>query len=205
MHAIVGVIHKKDIDVASLFHRYLYDNEDNLTENFYMSKEDALKEFQNEIDTLLEKTKELEEDSSIVDTLKEMKKLNTDKEKIEYYMNNCLYGKYFYSEKEGVVYELINEYGQCDWFVIGGRWNNSLYDFYGNGHNTISLREYNINNSNSLRCPYGYVLDYLDDYNMYIDVTEEEWNEELNKAKQYMEKIELEDDELYLTIVDMHM
>lgn len=204
MHAIVTVIHKEDVCVESMFERYLYDNDTYYELQEFASKEEAFKDLERRAKTYRENaTNENLPDNSrdmYKRFVEEIEALDTDEKKIEWYLEDN--GSCSYNEEKEMFYETYNPWGYCDWYVIGGRWADSLVDYNGEGHNTLALKEFNRYNKESLQCPYGYVLNYRDDDYLYDTVDDKEWDQLLADAFTFMEQT---GEELYITLVDIHM
>ena len=145
MHAIVTVIHKEDVCVESMFERYLYDNDTYYELQEFASKEEAFKDLERRVKTYRENVMNENLPDNSRDMYKrfveEIEALDTDEKKIEWYLEDN--GSCSYNEEKEMFYETYNPWGYCDWYVIGGRWADSLVDYNGEGHNTLALKEFN--------------------------------------------------------------
>lgn len=203
MHAIVTVIHKEDVEVDYLFEKYLYDNERYYERNKMASKEQAIESIESRMAMYKQKIADPATPENSKDLyanyVKEMMELDTEEKMLDWfaYDNN-----YHYDEEAEEFYETYNPYGYCDWYVLGGRWAGSLVDYNGEGHDTIALKDFNQHNKQSLQCPYAYLLDYKDDDYLHDDVDDVEWSNVLDEARTHAEQT---GEELYITLVDIHM
>lgn len=187
MHAIIAVIHEKDVNVESFFERYLYDNEEYFEKNLIGSKEEILE--------ILSEQRKNSNGTEWADHYDNM----TDKERIKDYCNDY----YFQLDYDGNIYENSNPYGECDWYEIGGRWSGMLIDYSGNSHDSLRLLDFNYDNMESIKTVYGYVLNYDDDvcYDLQIDESKDSFKNKLKEARNYGEQNNID---LYITLVDIH-
>lgn len=183
MHAIISVIHREGLNVEEYFQQFLYDNPEFYEHNLVLFREDALEQLKQQADA-----------NPDTDWTKEYNS-QTDDERIASFCEDYNY----IVEENGDIYEDYNPNGFCDWYVIGGRWDNSFIDFNNQGHNTIRLNDFN--RIESLDCPYGCVLEYDGDNIITEDMDVKDWNEQIEKAKIYGEQNSID---LYMTIVDIH-
>lgn len=191
IHAIVAVIHRPKVNIDNLFSRYLYDNID------YFEVEEEY-DF-GQVEDLIEKELEgydPEEESNYRKTFCENLKNSTGLDRIRAYAD-----WYGYDLKQDSIVRCGNPEGWCDWYVIGGRWENSLMDFGGNGHNSLRAQDIDLSNPNCLVQPYKVIEDYIGGYEM-LDGEGDGFKESLQKAIKWSEANE---QEVYVTIVDMHM
>lgn len=192
MHCIIGVIHEKDLNVEEFCYRFLYDNE----EYFEIEEEISFDELPEYINKEIETIESLEEQEWRKDFLKILKE-GTDKEKIDAYAD---YYKYDVDIENNRIYYMRNPYGECDWFTIGGRWSGELKDLDGNGLNCIKVREINLSNPETLPCGlYGIIRQYKDED--WIDYDNISFQDEVENALQWSD---IHDEELWMTLVDMH-
>lgn len=203
MHAIVTVIHKEHAEVDYLFEKYLYDNERYYERNKMASKQEAIDHIEQRMAMYKQKIADpaTPEDSKGIyaNYVKEMMALDTEEKILDWFAED---NNYYYDEEAEEFYETYNPYGYCDWYVLGGRWSGSLVDYNGEGHDTIALKDFNPHNKESLQCPYAYLLDYRDDDYLYDDVTDLQWSNVLEEARTFAEQT---GEELYITLVDIHM
>lgn len=192
MHCIIGVIHEEDLNVEEFCYRFLYDNE----EYFEIEEEISFDELPEYINKEIETIESLEEQEWRKDFLKILKE-GTDKEKIDAYAD---YYGYDVDIENNRIYYMRNPYGECDWFTIGGRWNGELKDLDGNGLNCIKVREINLSNPETLPCGlYGIIRQYKDED--WIDYDNISFQDEVENALQWSD---IHDEELWMTLVDMH-
>lgn len=192
MHCIIGVIHEKDLNVEEFCYRFLYDNE----EYFEIEEEISFDELPEYINKEIETIESLEEQEWRKDFLKILKE-GTDKEKIDAYAD---YYRYDVDIENNRIYYMRNPYGECDWFTIGGRWSGELKDLDGNGLNCIKVREINLSNPETLPCGlYGIIRQYKDED--WIDYDNISFQDEVENALQWSD---IHDEELWMTLVDMH-
>lgn len=201
MHAIIAVIHEDPIFNENDFSKFCWDNEDyHEAEYLTESLEESLKKVDEYEQLLREEIQNSAWGETSKKTLDELLSLESNMDRVRFYASQ----EYVEVDDEGRLYENHNPIGFCDWFTVGGRWDNSLYDFNGQGHNTLLVTDFNPVNPNSLKAPYGVVREYLGEE--YLDEGEEfgdgkEWDEILSAAKEYMERKEIP---LYITLVDIH-
>lgn len=192
MHCIIGVIHEKDLNVEEFCYRFLFDNE----EYFEIEEEISFNELPEYINKEIETIESLKEQEWRKDFLKTLKE-GTDKEKIDAYAD---YYGYDVDIENNRIYRMGNPYGECDWFTIGGRWSGGLKDLDGNSLNCIKVREINLSNPETLPCGlYGIIRQYNDED--WIDYDNISFNSEIEEAIQWSD---IHDEELWMTLVDMH-
>lgn len=200
MHCIIGVIHQKDLNVEDFCCKFLYDNTDyiEIEEEIPFSE---LREIIEKTVTDMEASYNLKDDKNkwireLVVTLKK----GTDKDKIDAYAD--WYGYQVDPDNNRLIRQ-SNPYGECDWFVTGGRWSGELKDFDGYGHDSLRVQDMNLDNPENLPSGlYGVIRYYKDEE--WVDYDEagyDAFRKEIEDATNWSETHE---EEIYITLVDMH-
>lgn len=194
MHCIIGVFHEKELDVNNYFDRFLYSNIDMYKVVEDISIEEARANIQKEIERL-----------ENINQLPEWELTDWDRRYLEGLKNEetslTTYAEYYdYIIEEDRLVKIFNSDGECDYYIIGGRWDGELVDWDGNHHNTLRIQD--INKEESLKAIYAVVNEYKgDDFFEQIGETKEAFHKCLDEAMQFSESKE---EEVYLTIVDIH-
>ncbi len=205
MHFIVPVIHRRGIDPEEFCYRYLYDNDEAKTEKEYMPTKEVI----NELKWTYESKKENPRPGDN-EWIQRYKTLAND---YDFWNLYCDDNPYYDYDDEG-VYNYYNPIGECDWFVVGGRWSDMLMDCYGNGHTSLPANELNIDHPEGLDFPYAVIKEYLDDDTLHYinndrydtskdqkELGKTEWK---NITKEACNWGELNGETLYITLIDMH-
>lgn len=197
MHALVIAVHEDPVFDETGFSKFCWDNPDYFQRTYHTSSleetKDALVKFREQAQ------KQIEERSKqwYKNALETLDSLKTDREKLEFLANFYCYEL----DDEGRMYEETNPWAFCDWFVIGGRWENILQDCFGETSNTVKLSDFFGFNSEIINAPYGIVSDFLDG-EFLEEVSDEGWADFLDEIRDYSCNNEVD---LYLTAVDIHM
>lgn len=174
MHCIVGLIHTEEQNPDDFFSRFLYNNTDMFTE---------VEEFTRE---------EMIHNATAAGYITG----DNEEEGIQDYANDYGYEKDPTSEQERwVKYE--NPVGMCDWYEIGGRWENALVDYQGNKSDSMQIKY--IKTDESIPELYAYVNAYG-----YDDTFYQEKTDLLSIACEALRWEVLNDEDLVLTLIDMH-
>lgn len=180
MHSAVGVLHKKDLNIEGYMERYLFDNESEYQVTEEYSFQEALdyvnKMFRSgEADFLREYTEPLP-------------RINAFAEEYGYRV-----------DENGGMYRLENPNGECDYFIIGGRFSNDLVDIQGNKTYTCKVKDININNPDTI----SGVASFIDEAsgNDFFDYNLTDMKEIIERGLQVGEDM---GEELFLTLVDIH-
>ncbi len=177
MHYLIIVASDIGDDIDMMMETF---NESNVSEHT-LSKEELLKAFDEDLGWSL---KNAIKDSGYMKKLEE-KKLWSDEDKL----NQMYRGDE--PNKDGSLTRFYNPDGKWDWFKIGGRWENWLNT--STGPSNGSFKRDIIKNED---LPYGILIDGEWTDRDYID--DEEW-----KLK-YNELYDALDDDIHLTVVDIH-
>lgn len=194
MHCIIGVFHEKELDINNYFDRFLYSNIDMYKVVEDISIEEARANIQKEIERL-----------ENINQLPEWELTDWDRRYLEGLRNEetslTTYAEYYdYIIEEDRLVKIFNPDGECDYYIIGGRWDGELVDWDGNHHNTLRIQD--INKEESLKAVYAVVNEYKgDDFFEQMGETKEAFHKYLDEAMQFSESKE---EEVYLTIVDIH-
>lgn len=199
MHAIIAVIHEDPVFNESNFSKFCWDNEEYYERNYIT---DNIEESITKVEEYEKYLRDnINKDMWYGEKLTALLAKESDLDRIKFYAEN----EYQEIDENGCLYEKWNPLGFCDWFVVGGRWANMLYDYNGIGHNTLSLSELNVDNPNSLDHPYGVVKEYLGEEELDTSMEDqngrEGWLRILEEAKNYSSQ---EETPLYITLVDIH-
>ena len=175
MHCIVGVLHTEEQDPDDFFSRFLYNNTDMFEEVESLSRQE------------------------LVDLAIEEGYLQNDEysdDELNNFVDDFGYEKDPTSEQERwVKYE--NPVGMCDWYEIGGRWENALVDYQGNKADSMQIKY--IKTDKSIPELYAYVKAYE-----YDDTFYQEKTDLLSISCEALRWEVLNDEDLVLTLIDMH-
>ena len=173
MHAIVLVAHKKDDDVDNIMYPYLFDSE----EYYEVDEELTLEE--------------------AVEYIKRCDSYNNEASPMENIRDFFDFGT-FYIEGD-YIRSYANPNGYFDYCGVGGRFNNELMDYNGNGRSCIPVDGLNV-----LALSFQKVYAFIDAYSQPISMLEEQCDvmEKYLKVKEWEE---IYAEKIYFTIVDAHM
>lgn len=190
MHAIVAAVHEADIDIESFFYRYLYEN----TDYFEVEEEYSFDEVQDMIESELRNMPADPNDyrKTFYDDLTNKTGLDRIRAYAEWYS---------YELEEDRIVRYGNPYGECDWYVIGGRWENTLIDFAGEGHNTLRVQDINLEHPQCIQNVYKVVNIYKDSDTMEDGGDEKDFRKLVDEAIEWSEHNE---QEVFITLVDIH-
>lgn len=197
MHAIVAVIHQDPNFSEEWFSKFCWDNPEYYEREYQTNSfEDSMDKVNSYISYLKENKRE---DNDWYDrVLTEIMSMETERKKIEFVADQD--GQYV--DDDGRMYEEYNPNGFCDWFTIGGRWNNLLESYGGEKGDTMKLRDFMGFAEPEFDSPYGVVLEYTgEDWLEELGHGREDWFHILNKARDYCDQ---EAQDLYITMVDIH-
>lgn len=200
MHRVIGVIHREKVFNEEYYlDKFLYNND-----NYYeMQEEIDAETLQRLINDDIEEYRSRE--ANLLDE-RRMEYLTMVTNEQDPYVRAHLYADYYeydgVSEDGGVGY-YSNPYGEFDYYVVGGRWNNMLYDFEGNCGNTMKLSDINFNNENGIKSLCGILDGEHTEY--YINWEYQDEDAPLRLILDpYISETTDADKDLYLTIVDGH-
>lgn len=199
MHCIIGMIHQKDVNVEEFCYRFLYENEDywEIEEEISFSElREMIEDHANQMESSHDLNKE--ECKWIRDYVHTLRK-GTDKEKIDAYAD--WFGYTIDADGNRLIRQ-GNPYGECDWFVIGGRWSGELKDYDGQGHDSLRVQDMNLNDPDNINGLYGIIRYYEnEDWVDYDGGGSDTFKEEIGKAIHWSE---VHEEPLYITLIDMH-
>ena len=190
MHSIVAAVHKDDIDIESFFYRYLYDNRDYFEVEEEYSFDEVNELIENELrnmgDNPTDYRRGFYEDLST----------KTGIDRIRVYAE-----WYSYELEENRIVRYGNPCAECDWFVIGGRWEKDLIDFAGEGHTTLRVQDINLEHPQCIRKVHKVVNIYKDSDIMEDGGDEKDFRKLIDDAIEWSEHNE---QEVFITLVDIH-
>lgn len=190
MHAIVAAIHEDGIDIDSFFCRYLFDN----TDYFEVEEEYTFDEVNELIEDELENMGDNPTDYR--KSFYEYLTTKTGVDRIRAYAE-----WYSYELEEDRIVRYGNPYAECDWYVIGGRWENTLIDFAGEGHNTLRVQDINLEHPRCIQKVYKVVNIYKDSDIMEDGGDEKDFRKLIDEAVEWSEHNE---QEIFITLIDIH-
>ena len=197
MHAIVAVIHREQDFSEEWFSKFCWENTDYYEREYLTNNLKESLEQVNEFISYLKKNKKEEQDW-YNRTLTELMSKETEREKIEFVADQDGH----YVDDNNRIYEEYNPNGFCDWFVVGGRWNNLLESYRGERANTMKLKDFIGFSESEFNSPYGVVLEYRnEEWLEELGQNGKEWFDILNEARDYEN---CEEENLYITMVDIH-
>ena len=192
MHALVGIIHEKDRSIDSLCDQFVFENE----EYYERVTEQTFDEAYDNINRILFSS----DSDGFTEAIKEAAAIST-RQALETYADRA--GWQIDDENE-TLYEMGNPYGAFDYWVIGGRWNEHLFDKKGKNRSTLPIDDIDLSHKDSIHQFYAVIRDY--DTGEYLDYGDfyGDFNvaTEIEEAKKYEKEY---NEKLYLTIVDVHM
>lgn len=177
MHKVIGIVHRN----CRYFNIYHY------LDRFLDSNQDYYEDYR--VETREEVLSYINEHEESYNTYL------TENDKIRAYADD----RRAYADDDGNVHYVHNPYAECDWYEIGGRWSNSLVGYNQDCGYSMKLKEINYQNNKTITEVYmtGFPFkeeDYLSDEIISLK----------DIIKIGLEWEEANEEELYLTLVDMH-
>jgi len=196
MHFCIAVIHKANQSVDTLLSRY----DENIDLEYIKTKEEHIKDVRENIKLYNERyyKKYIDDPEGYISSIKDYPErinyiLNIFPKQLKWTDEECYQEaiKYYDDEDvnpDGSTIEYGNPDGKWDWYEIGGRFSKLLITKSGNAVNTCKIAELD---KNKLFDTYAYVLNGI-------------WYEEDDKKKSLPELLTELDENLLVTIVDIH-